>query len=115
MNYPVKTGANRAKHAQPFIAVIVAKEYIFPMITTRGDMVKRARKFKSEWSGHSRMIAENVGMLELTPYFPDPLFPTGHYAQVHEVDDLFQLLKADDTSKDQSYFLHKLNQAQLSK
>jgi tRNA-specific 2-thiouridylase len=27
----------------------------------------------------------------------------------------FQLLKADDGSKDQSYFLHRLNQAQLSK
>jgi tRNA-uridine 2-sulfurtransferase len=40
---------------------------------------------------------------------------TGHYAQVREVDGLFQLLKADDGSKDQSYFLHRLNQAQLSK
>jgi tRNA-specific 2-thiouridylase len=39
----------------------------------------------------------------------------GHYAQVREVDGLFQLLKADDASKDQSYFLHRLNQAQLSK
>ena len=40
---------------------------------------------------------------------------TGHYAQVREADGLFQLLKADDASKDQSYFLHKLNQQQLSK
>jgi tRNA-specific 2-thiouridylase len=40
---------------------------------------------------------------------------TGHYAQVREQDGLFQLLKADDASKDQSYFLHRLNQAQLSK
>ncbi len=40
---------------------------------------------------------------------------TGHYAQVREVDGLFQLLKADDDSKDQSYFLHRLNQPQLSK
>ena len=40
---------------------------------------------------------------------------TGHYAQVREVDGLFQLRKADDASKDQSYFLHRLNQAQLSK
>jgi tRNA-specific 2-thiouridylase len=40
---------------------------------------------------------------------------TGHYAQVREVDGLFQLLKATDSSKDQSYFLHRLNQAQLSK
>ncbi len=39
----------------------------------------------------------------------------GHYAQVREQDGLFQLLKAQDASKDQSYFLHRLNQAQLSK
>jgi len=39
---------------------------------------------------------------------------TGHYAQVREVDGLFQLLKAADDSKDQSYFLHRLNQSQLS-
>jgi tRNA-specific 2-thiouridylase len=40
---------------------------------------------------------------------------TGHYAQVREVDGLYQLLKAEDGTKDQSYFLHRLNQAQLSK
>ncbi|MEQ1555975.1 MAG: tRNA 2-thiouridine(34) synthase MnmA, partial [Gallionella sp.] len=34
---------------------------------------------------------------------------TGHYAQVREVDGAFQLLKATDASKDQSYFLHRLN------
>jgi tRNA-specific 2-thiouridylase len=39
---------------------------------------------------------------------------TGHYAQVRDTDGLFQLLKASDDSKDQSYFLHRLNQAQLS-
>ena len=38
---------------------------------------------------------------------------TGHYAQVREAGGLFQLLKADDDSKDQSYFLHRLNQSQL--
>jgi tRNA-uridine 2-sulfurtransferase len=40
---------------------------------------------------------------------------TGHYAQVREVAGLFQLLKAEDGSKDQSYFLYRLNQEQLSK
>ena len=39
---------------------------------------------------------------------------TGHYSQVRETDGLFQLLKASDDSKDQSYFLHRLNQMQLS-
>ena len=40
---------------------------------------------------------------------------TGHYAQVRDVDGLYQLLKAEDGTKDQSYFLYRLNQAQLAK
>jgi tRNA-specific 2-thiouridylase len=40
---------------------------------------------------------------------------TGHYARVRERDGSFQLLKGLDDSKDQSYFLHRLNQAQLAK
>ncbi|HEY8354385.1 MAG TPA: tRNA 2-thiouridine(34) synthase MnmA [Methylophilaceae bacterium] len=43
------------------------------------------------------------------------LIATGHYAQVREKDGLYQLLKGEDGSKDQSYFLYRLNQAQLSK
>ena len=40
---------------------------------------------------------------------------TGHYAQVREFLGEFQLMKAEDGTKDQSYFLYRLNQAQLSK
>ena len=47
---------------------------------------------------------------------------TGHYARVRGVADAsyeggqrFELLKGLDPLKDQSYFLHRLNQAQLSK
>jgi tRNA-specific 2-thiouridylase len=40
---------------------------------------------------------------------------TGHYAQVREIEGRFELLKAEDGTKDQSYFLYRLNQAQLSK
>ena len=40
---------------------------------------------------------------------------TGHYARVRPVGSTFQLLKGLDPLKDQSYFLHRLNQAQLSK
>ena len=40
---------------------------------------------------------------------------TGHYARVRETQGRFQLLKGLDPAKDQSYFLHRLNQAQLSK
>ena len=40
---------------------------------------------------------------------------TGHYAGVRERGGRFELLRAADQTKDQSYFLHRLNQAQLSK
>ncbi|CAN5669055.1 tRNA 2-thiouridine(34) synthase MnmA [soil metagenome] len=42
---------------------------------------------------------------------------TGHYARVrlNEGSGLHELLKGLDPAKDQSYFLHRLNQAQLSK
>jgi tRNA-specific 2-thiouridylase len=42
---------------------------------------------------------------------------TGHYARVrfNPASGLHELLKGLDPSKDQSYFLHRLNQAQLSK
>ncbi|MCS6766782.1 MAG: tRNA 2-thiouridine(34) synthase MnmA, partial [Candidatus Protistobacter heckmanni] len=40
---------------------------------------------------------------------------TGHYARVREGARGFELLKAVDGSKDQSYFLHRLNQNQLSR
>jgi tRNA-specific 2-thiouridylase len=40
---------------------------------------------------------------------------TGHYARVRQRDGRFELLKGLDALKDQSYFLHRLNQAQLSR
>ena len=40
---------------------------------------------------------------------------TGHYAGVREFAGKFQLLKAEDGTKDQSYFLYRLNQSQLAK
>ena len=40
---------------------------------------------------------------------------TGHYARVRERDARFELLKGLDPLKDQSYFLHRLSQAQLAK
>ena len=40
---------------------------------------------------------------------------TGHYAQVRQAGGTFQLLKAEDGTKDQSYFLYRLTQSQLCK
>ena len=40
---------------------------------------------------------------------------TGHYAKVVQKNALFELHRGVDASKDQSYFLHRLTQAQLSR
>ena len=40
---------------------------------------------------------------------------TGHYARVEHRDGAFRLLRGKDASKDQSYFLHRLTQEQLSR
>jgi tRNA-specific 2-thiouridylase len=40
---------------------------------------------------------------------------TGHYARVRERNGRFELLKGLDGTKDQSYFLHRLNQTQLAR
>jgi tRNA-uridine 2-sulfurtransferase len=60
-------------------------------------------KFKSFLDHAMRLGAEKIA--------------TGHYARVRHSagTGLHQLLKGLDPGKDQSYFLHRLNQAQLSK
>jgi tRNA-specific 2-thiouridylase len=40
---------------------------------------------------------------------------TGHYARVRQRDGRYELLKGLDPLKDQSYFLHRLTQAQLAR
>ncbi|MCC7486491.1 MAG: tRNA 2-thiouridine(34) synthase MnmA [Burkholderiales bacterium] len=40
---------------------------------------------------------------------------TGHYARIRERDGRFELLKAEDGTKDQSYFLYRLDQGQLAR
>jgi tRNA-specific 2-thiouridylase len=60
-------------------------------------------KFKSFLDHAMRLGAEKIA--------------TGHYARVrfNPAHGIHKLLKGLDASKDQSYFLHRLNQAQLSK
>jgi len=43
------------------------------------------------------------------------LIATGHYARVRDVGGAYELLKGLDPLKDQSYFLHRLSQAQLAR
>ena len=39
---------------------------------------------------------------------------TGHYAQIRKLNGICELLKGEDGTKDQSYFLYRLNQKQLT-
>lgn len=43
------------------------------------------------------------------------MLATGHYARVRKQQGAFELLRGVDQSKDQSYFLHELNQSDLSR
>jgi tRNA-specific 2-thiouridylase len=97
----------------PFEAVNFAKEYkdrVFSYFlreyeagrTPNPDILCNSEiKFKAFLDHAIRLGADSIA--------------TGHYAQVQELNGKFQLLKAKDSSKDQSYFLHRLNQHQLSK
>jgi tRNA-uridine 2-sulfurtransferase len=40
---------------------------------------------------------------------------TGHYARVRKTGERFELLRGKDAGKDQSYFLHRLNQGKLAR
>jgi len=53
-------------------------------------------------------------LLEIAMQDGADFLATGHYAKVEEQNGRF-LLKRSDSKKDQSYFLHRLNQHQLSK
>jgi tRNA-specific 2-thiouridylase len=43
------------------------------------------------------------------------MIATGHYARVRKTGEAYQLLAGADLNKDQSYFLHRLDQEQLSR
>jgi len=40
---------------------------------------------------------------------------TGHYARIHKEGDRYELLRGSDSNKDQSYFLYRLGQENLSR
>jgi tRNA-specific 2-thiouridylase len=58
-------------------------------------------KFRAFLDHAMRLGAEKIG--------------TGHYARVTRKDSRYEVLRGRDASKDQSYFLHRLTQEQLSR
>ncbi len=51
-------------------------------------------------------FAEQIGAAQVV---------TGHYARIAEQNNVFSLLRGDDPNKDQSYFLYRLTQRELSR
>ncbi|MFL2859216.1 MAG: tRNA 2-thiouridine(34) synthase MnmA [Pontiellaceae bacterium] len=54
-------------------------------------------------------------LLERSQQLECDFIATGHYARVKEINSSYHLFSALDPEKDQSYFLHRLSQYQLSK
>jgi len=77
------------------------KEYIAGRTPNPDVLCNAEIKFKAFLDHAMRLGAEKIA--------------TGHYARVIETKGQYKLLKGLDKDKDQSYFLHRLNQAQLSK
>ena len=77
------------------------KEYIAGRTPNPDVLCNAEIKFKAFLDHAMRLGAEKIA--------------TGHYARVIETEGQYKLLKGLDKDKDQSYFLHRLNQAQLSK
>ena len=92
---------NFAKEYRERVFSIFLKEYQAGRTPNPDVLCNSEIKFKAFLDHALAMGAEKIA--------------TGHYAGVREFNGQFQLLKAEDGTKDQSYFLHRLNQQQLSR
>lgn len=92
---------NFAKEYKERVFSIFLEEYKAGRTPNPDILCNSEIKFKSFLDYALKMGAEKIA--------------TGHYARVRENNGLFELLKGVDPAKDQSYFLHRLNQHQLSK
>lgn len=92
---------NFAKEYRERVFSIFLKEYQAGRTPNPDVLCNSEIKFRAFLDHALRMGADKIA--------------TGHYAGVREFEGRFQLLKAEDGTKDQSYFLYRLNQAQLSK
>ena len=92
---------NFAKEYKERVFSIFLEEYRAGRTPNPDILCNSEIKFKSFLDYALKMGAEKIA--------------TGHYARVRENNGLFELLKGVDPVKDQSYFLHRLNQHQLSK
>jgi len=97
----------------PYFSVNYAKEYYDRVFTYFLDEYKKGRTPNPDVLCNREI--KFGPFLEKAMMIGGDMIATGHYARKIEKDGLFYLAKAKDLSKDQSYFLNQLSQAQLSK
>ena len=97
----------------PYFSVNYAKEYYDRVFKYFLDEYKKGRTPNPDVLCNREI--KFGPFLEKAMMIGGDMIATGHYARKIEKDGKFYLAKAKDLSKDQSYFLNQLSQAQLSK
>lgn len=97
----------------PFRSVNFEKEYREKVVKYFFDEYKKGRTPNPDVMCNKE-IKFNL-FLEKAYELGADFIATGHYARISYQDGIFSLLKGVDNNKDQSYFLHRLNQNQLSR
>jgi len=67
MHHPIEAATDVPEHIQPILPVGIPRKDIIAPVTARGEATQRPGEFDSQRSDHGGSVAENVGLLELTP------------------------------------------------
>jgi tRNA-uridine 2-sulfurtransferase len=106
----------RARYVAEFLKI---RHYVIDSMEFFGEVI--IRPFVAEYT-HGRTPSPCVRCNQLIKFgillrdamrFGCSHIATGHYARIERRDNSWRLLRGCDSNKDQSYFLHRLDQAQL--
>ena len=95
----------------PYFSVNFAKQYLDRVFSYFLDEYKKGRTPNPDVLCNREI--KFGPFLEYAKNLGADYIATGHYARVDRIDGKTHLLKAEDTNKDQTYFLNQLNQDQL--
>lgn len=95
----------------PYFSVNFAKQYLDRVFSYFLDEYKKGRTPNPDVLCNREI--KFGPFLEYAKNLGADYIATGHYARVDRIDGKTYLLKAEDTNKDQTYFLNQLNQDQL--
>ena len=96
----------------PYYSVNFAKEYLEKVFSTFLSEYKKGRTPNPDVLCNREI--KFGPFLQYAKMLGADYIATGHYCKVEEKDGLYYLKKSKDKSKDQTYFLNQLSQAQLS-